>query len=85
MHGKLTYLSRKQIENGRQFGKTMVNIIARSKIKKDNKPCVHYWQIESPNGNRLLNAICRLCGDNTQFPAYIEASNWKTQYKKKEK
>ena len=31
--------------------------------------CVHWWEIESPNGRPMLRGVCRLCGETRKFEA----------------
>ena len=35
--------------------------------------CQHYWILDSPNGP-LSRGLCRDCGEEKDFPNYIEAS-----------
>jgi len=41
-----------------------------TKPKPDTKQCVHYWDIESPNGP-VSKAICRKCKAKTYFKNYF--------------
>ena len=48
--------------------KTLLNPIVL-----DVAGCQHYWVLDSPAGP-LSRGVCRACGEEKDFPNYIEAS-----------
>ena len=41
----------------------------------DEPLCLHHWVIDKPAGP-TSSGVCRMCGEQRQFPNYIEGSAW---------
>jgi hypothetical protein len=36
------------------------------------KPCPHHWNIDTPSGKPTVHGVCKLCGEEKEFPSFDE-------------